>query len=182
MQVSFTAHREFVGCVLNKSVGTFWEYRRGRKFCIKVDLQRETENYSKYWMKKCKEGNCRRHLSQGRLEYVRKLFSCKRVTLRCKPRCWVGTIPCTWAINHQSCPVKDALWLTAAGERDLATLSDICAMVEVSQPCLCNHLHSCLISDVLVSFWSEWDVGVRNYVQKCQQLTQFLERLQNVFA
>lgn len=60
----------------------------------------------------------------------------------------MGAIPCTWAITTS--PVKDAVWLAAVGQRDLATLSDICAIVEVSEPCLCNH-HSCLISDLLIS-------------------------------
>lgn len=141
-----------MGCMLmeakclTRSVGTFWECERERKLCIKVDLQRETESYYKCKMKKCKEGNCRRHLSQGHLEDVRKPFSCKRVTQRCKLRCWVGTILCTWAINYQSsgrCHVTYCSWAKGFSH----TSWHLCYGRSVSAMSLQS-------SSLLLNFWS----------------------------
>lgn len=126
-----------VGAIcLTRSAGTFWEHERGRKLCIEVDLQRKTECYDKCRMRKCKEGNCRRHLSQG---HLKELYQDASQGVEWAQFCALRQLTTS--------PVKDALWLTAVEQRDLATLSGTCAMAEVSQPCL-------QLSSLLLKFWS----------------------------
>lgn len=129
-------------------VGSTLSSEAGNKMRTKVDLWRENVKVMLSVSaegKQCKEGKCKRHLSWGHLEDIRMLSSCNRVTLRCRPWCWVCTTLCTWEIIYQSCERCRVTYCNLG--RDLTTLSDICAMVDVSQPCVCNHIYSWLPSD-----------------------------------